>query len=398
MLRFTVVTALAVLLAVGAVPAQDADPAMSTTWNGGLTIQNADGSVKLNIGGQVHNDWVKFVSQDDDLTANLGDFADGTELRSVRLDVRGTLYGNTDFRIQYDFANGSAAPKFVYMGFRGLPIVGSLRAGHLKEPVGLDWLTSSNAVPFMERSFANALVPGWNTGILACNAVLNRRMTWSLGTFRDSGSTGSGTGDKHYAFSGRVTGLLWGGGAGSVGHLGLGASYRHNVRPTAWKVNAGSHLSPSVAWLSVTGGQDTYVLAPELLVIHGPISLQAEGTALYIDEASNPLYGAYAMLSYVVTGGSRSYSTTSAAPGNVRPRSNFGQGGAGAWEVLARYSYVDIEGSTGTEANVSAIDLGLTWYANPNTKIMWNIGLTDITTAGHSGSASFAQMRCQVNL
>jgi phosphate-selective porin OprO/OprP len=103
--------------------------------------------------------------------------------------------------------------------------------------------------------------------------------------------------------------------------------------------------------------------------------------------ASNNFYGAYAYVSYFLTGESRPYNRKLGVFDRVRPYENFfrvrtGDGdvvtGRGAWEVAYRFSYVDmLDGltpSTGTKGAAIAADhtLGLSWYMNPYTRVMFN--------------------------
>ncbi len=53
---------------------------------------------------------------------------------------------------QYDFAGGDADFKDVYVGLKKLPGVGTLKVGHFKEAFGLEELTSSKYITFIERS------------------------------------------------------------------------------------------------------------------------------------------------------------------------------------------------------------------------------------------------------
>jgi len=160
-------------------------------WKEGLTFTTQDGNFKLKAGGRIQNDWL-WISEDSDLKADVGEQEDGTEFRRARLYLSGLIYGNVEFKAQYDFAGGDADFKDVYIGLLDLPI-GNIRVGHFKEPFSLEELTSSNHITFLERALPNALAPSRNAGVMLYGTALaasNPRMTWALGVFRDTPDDG----------------------------------------------------------------------------------------------------------------------------------------------------------------------------------------------------------------
>ena len=83
----------------------------------------------------------------------------GTEFRRVRLYNSGKLYGNLKYKLQLDFAEGKVSYRDVWIELGGLPLHGSLRVGHFKEPLRLEALTSSKYITFMERALPIAFSP-----------------------------------------------------------------------------------------------------------------------------------------------------------------------------------------------------------------------------------------------
>ena len=132
---------------------------MRAYWKDGLRLDSNDGSFKLKIGGRIQYDTI-FIDESDDLEDNLGtNIEDDSEFRRARLYISGKIYDNVEFKAHYDFAGGDADFKDVYMGLLGVPVVGNIRIGHFKEPFGLEELTSSKYITFMERSLANTFAP-----------------------------------------------------------------------------------------------------------------------------------------------------------------------------------------------------------------------------------------------
>ena len=76
----------------------------------------------------------------------------------------------------------------------------------------------------------------------------------------------------------------------------------------------------------------------------------------------------YGQVSYFLTGESRSYKNSLSGFGRVNPKNNYGENGWGAFEVAARFSAIDME----EDGSLEDITIGLNWYLNPNTRIMFN--------------------------
>ncbi len=152
--------------------------------------------------------------------------------------------------------------------------------------------------------------------------------------------------------------------------------------------------------------EDQFLLGVESLWIRGPFSFQAEYGWNFLNNATgvapvgttlNPpivppqdyvFNGGYVQLAYTITGENRSYDRrfgTLAREyyGKPGPYSNAWlirdeRGnlccGAGAWEVAARYSYVNLNDGTGLNriqgGVLNGFTLGLNWYANTNLNVM----------------------------
>jgi phosphate-selective porin OprO and OprP len=44
----------------------------------------------------------------------------------------------------------------------------------------------------------------------------------------------------------------------------------------------------------------------------------------------------------------------------------------GAWQVAARFSWIDLDTQAFQAANLYDVTLGLNWFLNPNMKFQWN--------------------------
>ena len=202
----------------------------------------------LKTGGRIMNDWV-WMSPDDDLKEVTGNLVDGTEFRRVRLFTSGTLHGNIDFKLQFDFAGGDADLKDAYIGLSTkCPLIGIpfyVKAGHFKEPFSLEELTSSKYITFMERSLPNTFSPSRNTGLQLSGNLLSKRLTYALGVFGEADGYGDGDTEGGYNITARVTGLpMYTDDGEKLVHLGLAVSSRNLNATKSYSSRPEVHLGP----------------------------------------------------------------------------------------------------------------------------------------------------------
>lgn len=371
-------------------------------WKDGIRFATADEAFSLRLLGRLHNDWTAAFSSDS-LQADYAGVSDsdtGVNFRRARFGIGGTIYHSVVFKADYDFAGGDADFKDVYVGLVDVPWVGSITVGHFKEPFSLEEIISSNHVSFLERGLPNVFAASRNNGIMLANAAAGERVTWAIGGFRDSDDFANGFGaDSAYNLTGRVTGLpLYQDDGRQLAHLGLAYSHqfrnddevRYRARPESASFPARLADSGAV----VADGVD--LLAPEAAVVWGPLSLQAEYFQTWVDATAGDdprWHGYYVYASYFLTGESRTYETDEGIFGRTRPARNFALDGSGwgAWEVLLRYSNLDVE-QEGNE--LDDVTVGLNWQLNPNARVMANYVHGDVDG---SGNANILQMRFQVD-
>ncbi|NNF06809.1 MAG: porin [Candidatus Eisenbacteria bacterium] len=372
----------------------------SVAWNSGLQFKSEDGAEKVKLGGRIMNDWA-WLDGDDDVEAALGVLEDGTEFRRVRMFLSGQIYSNVLFKAQLDFAGGSASFKDVYLGLKGVPGLGTLKVGQQHEPFGLEELTSSNHSMFMERPLLNdAFAPSRHTGISASNTAQEDRMTWAAGVFRNTGSTGMGTGDGEYNVTARVTGLpVYSEKGKSLVHVGVAASHSApSGDEVKFRARPESHLAPRFADTGDIASNAVNLLGFEGAVVQGPISVQGEFVNAQVNQLGGEdlaFNGFYVEASFFVTGEHRAYKKSSGKFGRVKPEENFSSdGGSGALELAARFSSLDLDDNNIEGGILDSISGGVNWYLNPNTRVMLNYVMAEVEDGG---TAHIGQTRFQVD-
>jgi len=83
-------------------------------------------------------------------------------------------------------------------------------------------------------------------------------------------------------------------------------------------------------------------------------------------------WGYYVYLSYFITGEHRKYKTSNGYFVRVKPKSDFLNGGFGAWEVGIRYSKLDLNDDDTRGRRLDDFTFGVNWYLNPHVRIMAN--------------------------
>jgi phosphate-selective porin OprO/OprP len=321
----------------------------------------------------------------------------GTEFRRVRVFNSGTLYGNVKYKLQLDFAGGKISFKDVWMELGELPFSGKLRVGHFKEPLRLEVLTSSKYIAFMERGLTASLSTERNTGAMY-HAIFGDKISLQSGVFREGDSFGN---DKeatnNVTITSRITYLAINEGEKLL-HLGVSNSIRKNSNKTyKLSARAENHLGTKLIDASFENIDKSNLLGGELAYVNGSLSLQGEylQTTL-IGGTETKLSSYYAQLSYFLTGESRSYKSSLDGFGRVNPNNNYGNGGRGAIEVVARTSQICLQKANMGQLNAKTI--GLNWHLNPNTRVMINYVMGERTgLSGEVITENAAMMRVQLD-
>lgn len=346
-------------------------------WKDGVRFDSRDGAFKLKLGGRIQNDWSWWGLSDELKDAGFSSNS-ATEFRRARLYIGGTIYDNFEFKAQYDFADGDADFKDVYMAANNVPGVGQIKVGHFKEAFGLETLTSSKDTTFMERALPTIFAAERNTGIQIARSFHDDRIGAALGIFREADDFGMGEGDG-YNFTGRLHGRPWLNEEGDkFVHLGAAVSHKNVDGSLRYRQRPENHMTDRYVDTLSFAADEALLVGAEAALVYGPASLQGEYMLSDVDATGMSdvqFDGFYLQASYFLTGEHRAYKAGNGIFDKISPNNNFkgfGKGGIGAWEVAARYSHLDLDDSDIRGGEESNITLGLNWYLNSNLKVMLN--------------------------
>jgi phosphate-selective porin OprO/OprP len=393
---------------------------MSASWNHGLELSSPNQDFRVHVGGRTQFDTAWF-SVDEDVQSNINvPYQDGVDFRRARLRIDGSMYEVIEWAAEYDFVNAirfrnaadtgtvdSAVTGItdLWWTIKSLPVLGNVRIGNQKEPIGFEHLVSSRFLPFMERSynqdsFYGGAFNGFTPGIQAFNAYDDEWGTWAIGLFKPTDNVFAvNATDGDYAVTGRVTRLLWYEHEGAeLLHVGLSARQATTVNDrTRFRardaVRAGlASFWPIPADTGTLAGDDMQWINTELAAVYGPWTLQGEYLVSFLQEAQIPgppagpvvdqvdYHGGYIQLLYFLTGEHDHYRRAGGFFERVTPRENFfrvstadgPQTGSGAWQIGARYNYLDLNDGLIQGGILHNGTLGINWFLNPNMKIQMN--------------------------
>lgn len=426
-------------LALAIAAAGLAAPAIAdtATTKGGFQIKSDDGNFEAKIGARIHFD-ANFYTDEDDIKA-VGSGANASTdksnsqffMRRARLSLEGRAYDFT-YKFENDFASSSenaatntgntagntGSSASTNEGIRdmwiGRKVLGghNLRLGQSKPYRGMEELTSSNELTFMERPFTTA------QGIYA-----NQRTT---GAFFDGSGEGYGYGVSVYTPRSLSTTETQGLGVnargfivpvrsnGNLVHIGLSASQDNfetlTTRQDIRVVGRENGLrSGNLIQASTFNEQQT--IAAELAGRFGAFYVQGEyakatfkdnratvpvlasGTAPALGQADNDLAAYHVVVSYFVTDHTKPYDFKKGV--FKSPKLN---GEEGAVELKARYQAVENKDVKDNKANVFAV--GVNYYATQNTRFMLEYakGETDVNAGSVTDrEAAAVTARAQFN-
>jgi len=364
--------------------------------------------------------------QDNGNRAAVGDIQDGADFRRARLAATGDVARNVSYIVEMDFAAGGR-PTFMDVWLQLEDVHGgNVRIGQYRNPFGMDGLTSVKELPFLERALPFAFLPFRQIGAMYSTYTEAENVTWAISGFRfPTDAFGGNVGDNGgYGMATRITTLLVDSDNGVV-HLGGGYSFidpandliRYRNQPEFFVAETGgAGLVPAGVPTNVPAFVDTGLIPTsnvnlfnaELGASHGAFHTQGEVFFAQVDQAgagpSLTFPGAYAHAGYILTGESRPYNRKSGVFGRVVPRNPYGDGGCGAWEVAARWSYIDLNDGNVQGGHLNDVTLGLNWYLNRYTKFQLNyihafLGSSPATAGAvvNNSNADIVALRAQVD-
>lgn len=340
----------------------------------------AANALELTPNGRIHIDYAHHRADAEELT-------DRDIVRRAVVGLDGKIGTDWSFELAYDFTRGGEFND-AYVRYDGWK-AGDISVGQFKVPFGLETLTSSNAITFIERALPiTTFAPSRRAGVGFSRG--NNRHSFAIMGFGPSidGDEGRGAGARFtYSPINDNNKLV---------HVGIAATTEKpedrinfrtypESRPTDTRfvrtgnladVDRVNQLGLEAAWKS------------------GPLSAQAEWMRANLNRSAGmsnaTLGGWYASGSWMLTGESRRYKEGRFR--GIKPAGKYG-----AWEVTTRYSVLDLDDDGVTGGRQNNLTLGLNWYAKDYVRIMFNYIKVKSERRGESDDPDIFLLRAQAD-
>ena len=384
----------------------------------GLAVTTPNGNFEMKLRGYVQLDGRFWLADNGD------DDTDTLLFRRVRPIIEGTVYRNFYYRLMADFASNAVTLQDGYGEWRQFPFA-RLGFGKMKTPLGLEQLASASELEFVERGLPRNLIPNRDFGVVLTGDMFGERLNYTVGAFngvQDLASIGASDNNDDKDFVGRLFALPFKNWYGPLQGLGVGISGSYGKEEFSVASNA---VTPALGSY-VTAGQQRFfryrstsassnVIGADGKTVNVPLTTVqanttvADGTRYrimpqaywywrqfglfgeYVESAQEVAFGAHRDTLannawqlqgfWVLSGEDASYR-------GVKPSRGFDPlaGGWGAWELVARFSDLQIDkdafrGVSASAAGTAFADprqsaqratawaLGVNWYLNRNSKI-----------------------------
>jgi len=396
---------LVIMLTMAGFALADSTSLNATAEDGILVFESDDSAFKWWFDARVYLDVATYFD-DGELynmdSDDIGDYEDfyekqdsltgGFLLRRARFALKSQLWHNWYGEIDLDFADEAAAVKDAYISYRGIfGGNGRVRVGNFRQPNGLEEVTTSRNLMFMERSQGTEpFVVGRRMGLEVTQWMDSFR--WSASMFGGDVEDFAKEANESINFAARLnyaaiqteesTLLLGASGTyrkptfvGSVededGEVSV-SSVKFNTRPE-------SNVSDTKFIYAKIKDVDTFNnFGGELAYVNKRFMVQGEYMMTSIsrryDQESISYSGGYGFISYFLTDDTHKYDHKDAEFARLTPNAK-----KGAWEVALRYSTVDLNDADADEQHGASTSMtfGVNYYPNPNVKLMLNYGMVD---------------------
>jgi phosphate-selective porin OprO/OprP len=376
--------------------------------SGGLSYVHPDcADYFFKLSGLLRFDEIGFMGSYRDKGSN---FPSGGNLRTAEMYFDGGLGRDWEYTATLQFAS-SGRPTFgdtwlSYMGFadNNQAFVGRVSGNWF----GLDNSNSGSWNPFMERSLvANTFYPGdgigvmtdfwWDNGAITLvamqsnqstfNEVANVRDRWRA-TARATAAPVHEEGDVwHFGLSGAFREVVnTVSGVPATFANGTGAGFNVGGPGVTLRNSTGTGVGNIVSTVTANGGLPIRASSVRMYNVEaarqiGPFMLEAEYTTAFVNRTSffvTNLGNQSALGSlrfsgwniqtrYLLTGEHHAYDVRDGQFGSVKPCSSYG-----AFEVAARYDFVDLNNKNVRGGTQHDVTLGLNWFLNQQVRFTMN--------------------------
>ena len=283
----------------------------------------------------------------------------------------------------------------------GVPeISGHIFIGRTKEGYSLNKVMNGYAGWTMERQMALDVIPILADGIKYIGFWEKKKIVWNVGVYNDIFSHSQAFSTYAWQVAGRL-GYLPIFDKEHKKQLHIGVNYRYG-QPENGKMRLRSrpeaNPAPYFIDTDVFGSKYSNHFGTEAYFTHGPLMIGSEyhWHAYEAGSKGNPTFhGGDIAISYILTGGTRPYTTISGVYSFVPVKKSIFKKGLGEIEVLLRYSSLDLNAGQIQGGRFRRITPMLNWYLTRYARLELTYGYGVLDRFGLSGVTQFYQARMQ---
>jgi len=352
-----------------------AQPTLNWSRGSAPRFTSSDGSLSFRLRGRL------FADVSGTGGSRFGELNNtGTEIRSLRFGAEGA-YNLLSWVIEGDFADNTVAWKSAYLAF-GHKLFGKsseLSVGNRLEDRGFDGASGGGNTPFQDRNVVGlALLPAsGNFGVGLTERITGESWHASFAvTGNDLSNPGNNRDTVTYSTRAHINPIK--SERGTL-HLGAWALYEDIAKGDSVGLRnwgQGGHFNDNAKTRPGTLADVTsaHAYGAELAGFFGPFWAYGEWGQRELKSAAvgRRDYDAYAVSAGWFLGGAKpAYNARAGTWAGVKVANPVTAGGAGVWELKARYESLDYTKlPTGGEGE--AWTLGANWYLNNNSRILFD--------------------------
>jgi len=392
LLAFVVLLTIVSILAPVSVQAERIREVTTRVEDGFLVFESDDGAFKWWWDARIYLDVAGYMEDEDHPDTKL---SNGFMVRRARWAMKTMIREHWYAEVDFDFAEEATELKDAYISYRGLfGGTGHLRVGNFRQPFGLEENITSRNLMFLERSQGtDAFAVGRRMGLEFAKWSHNYRVAASV--FGADVEDFDKPDDETFSVAARLNftpihkdkHILLLGASGTMRQTDFNT---HKVR---FKTKPETNVA-DVKFVDTgnIGNVDYYSLfAGEIAYVNHRFLAMSEymGTTVTRKDFLNDLDpmdlgdlsfgGGYVYAAFFLTDDTHPFDFYAMEPGRVDPSSE-----NGAWELMARYSTVDMDDDTVDEdltehlyGASTSLTFGVKYYANSNINIYLNYGMVD---------------------
>jgi phosphate-selective porin OprO/OprP len=279
---------------------------------------------------------------------------------------------------------------------------GYLFFGRTKEGFSLNKVMVGYAGWTMERTeISDATIPILADGVKWLGYAPQKHLIWNLGVFGDKFSEGQTFSTYAYQAVGRFAWLPIEN-ERTILHIGTSLRYgkpdddvlQLRSRPEAFEAPYFVDTGQFPAEGTKTSQFELYYRPGSLLM----------GTEYFFQNTNAPTVGnpsfngGNVVVSWLPTGEIRAYNTRGGFFDQISPLSPVFQGGPGAWELVANFSYVDLDSAAISGGRFWRFTPMVNWHLSDNMRLEFAYGFGSLNRFGLVGHTQFFQSRIQLQL